>query len=294
MKFTIKITSLFSIAAMAVIALPLKSLSQVTQEDPTELQQEFDIKIDKLGDATWQVSQKMTQAQWENFKGGPLVNDPSISKRDMERAMSTYVIDDFKRDIDDMNRTVKMTLVVRAMAQYKGNGHWELPLTTKNQQITKLSDNAIMSTSNVLYGGHLTAQVYKIYFPDGSKSVEQTSDSFGNIVFTYRLGGSFLSFLTWNNILGALMIIASVALFLMSKKSPDYALLFNAQKRLTPHITFGQDKNIQQGGGGFQPGRSVEQGETIHPHEIIHPEEPVRKEENNRKDSDSHTGGLRV
>src|SRR5579862_8203837 len=102
--------------------IPFFSMAQ----DVTNQIQEFTVKIDKLGDAQWEISTKMTQSQWEGFKQGPLVNDPSISKRDMERNMSTFVIENFQRDIDDMNRTVKMTCKVKAFAQYMGDGKWQL------------------------------------------------------------------------------------------------------------------------------------------------------------------------
>ena len=189
-------------------------------QDATSQTQEFDVTFDKLGDANLVVSTKMTQAQWEGFKQGPLVNDPSISKRNMERAMSTYVLEDFKRDIDDMNRTVKMSLKVKAMATYKGNGHWEYQLGVKNPLVTKLPDNSMMITSNTNINGQLVEQIWKISFPGGASNIQQTTDSFGKALFTYNYGGGIMSFLTWNLILGVLLIICAVIVYFRSGK-PD-------------------------------------------------------------------------
>ena len=211
------------IMALAGVLGSNKAFCQVAGQDPTSQTLDYDIKIDQLGDATYEVSTKMDQQQWENFKQGPLVNDPSISKRNMERAMSTYVIEDFKRDVDDMNRAVKMDFKVKAMASYHGDGKWELNLNTKNPEITKLSDNSYMSESNTMMNGQLVRQRFKISFPENAKNIQQATDSFGNGIFTYNSGGGVSSFLKWNNIVGALLIIAAVVVFLNlnSPKKPN-------------------------------------------------------------------------
>jgi hypothetical protein len=200
-------------------------------QDPTQQVQQFTYKIDKLGDAIVEVSTKMTQSQWENFKQGPLVNDPSISKRDMERSMSTYVLEDFKRDIDDMNRTVKMSFTIKAMAAYKGNGNWEFRLGLKDPQVTKLPDNSMMVTTNANLSGELVQQIWKVSFPAGSKNIQQTTDSFGSALFTYSYGGGIGSFFTWNNIIGVLLIIFAVLIYLRTTKQE--ALTININKRIT-------------------------------------------------------------
>ncbi len=171
MKLIFKTIKIACLAIFSILVCSGTSFSQDQPQDPTSQVQEFTFKIDKLGDATEEVSTKMTQSQWENFKQGPLVNDPSISKRDMERSMSTYVLEDFKRDIDDMNRTVKkMSLRGKSiMAAYKGSGNWELKLGMKNPQVTKLPDNSMMITSNANMNGALVQQIWKVSFPSGAK-----------------------------------------------------------------------------------------------------------------------------
>ncbi len=220
MKHIFKIVKASCFIILSILLCPGKSFSQVSG-DPTDQIQQFTVKIDKLGDALWEVDEKMTQAQWEGFKQGPLVNDPSITKRDMERALSTYVIEDFKRDIDEMNRTMKMSFKVKAMAQYQGDGNWVYSLGAKDPIITKLPDNSIMSTSNIASNGQLIQQIYKISFPDGAKNIQQSTDSFNKTIFTYKSGGGFWSYITWNGVLGILLIIAAVVLFVkMPKTSP--------------------------------------------------------------------------
>lgn len=209
---------------MALIG-PLFITVACAQQDPTQQVQEFNYHIDNLGDATCEMSTTMTQRQWLNFKQGQLYNDPGVARRNLQRSMSAYVIEDFKRDIDEMNRTVKMSLKLRAMATYKGNGHWELKLDSKNPQITKLTDNSFMMTSNVDYGGTLVQQVFKVFLPAGAGNVQQTTDSFNKTIFTYSNGGGITAMLTWNNILGILLILgAGVVFYLNYKKNNNRSL----------------------------------------------------------------------
>ena len=78
---------------LAILALALFAGTSFAQDlqDPTQQVQQFNLKIDKLGDGALELTTKMTQAQWESFKQGPLVNDPSITKRNMERSMSASI-----------------------------------------------------------------------------------------------------------------------------------------------------------------------------------------------------------
>ncbi len=228
MKLIFKTIKATFLAIFCIVVCTGSAFSQ----DPTEQVQEFTYKIDKLGDATVEVSTKMTQSQWENFKQGPLVNDPSISKRDMERNMSTYVLEDFKRDIDDMNRSVKMSLKVRAMAAYKGSGNWEFRLGMKDPQVTKLPDNSMMVTTNANLSGELVQQIWKISFPPGASNIQQTTDSFGSSMFTYKYGGGIGSFFAWNNIIGALLIIAAIVLYTTIAKKPVTPGVISIDKRI--------------------------------------------------------------
>jgi hypothetical protein len=227
MKLIFKTIKIVCLAIFSILACPGFSFSQDQPQDPTSQVQEYTFKIDKLGDATLEVSTKMTQSQWEGFKQGPLVNDPSISKRDMERSMSTYVLEDFKRDIDDMNRTVKMSLKVKAMAAYKGSGNWEFRLGMKNPQVTKLPDNSMMITANANMNGQLVQQIYKVSFPNGASNIQQTTDSFGSTIFTYSYGGGIGSFFTWNNIIGVLLIIFAILIYVRTTKQEAVTLSIN-------------------------------------------------------------------
>lgn len=211
-----------TIISIILLIGSFSSFAQVTPQDPTSLVQEFTVKIDKLGDAILELNQKMTATQWEYFKQAPIYNDPSMAKRDMERGMATYVVEDFKRDIDDMTRSVKLSMIVKGYAQYKGGGHWSLKLDSKNPQVTKITDNAYMITGNTVMGNNLVQQIYKIYFPSGASDVTPTTDEFGKAIFTYNSGAGLLSYFKWNNIVGLLLILAAVFFLLKPQMVPNY------------------------------------------------------------------------
>lgn len=205
-----------------LVIITFRANGQVTAEDPTSLVQDFTVNLDKLGDATMELTQKMTASQWENFKQAPIFNDPSMAKRDMERSMATYVIEDFKRDIDEMNRTVKLSLKVKSYAQYKGNGQWSLKIDSKNPQVTKLTDNAYMITGNAAMGSILVQQIFKIYFPGNASDVVQTTDEFGKAIFTYEAGTGFTSYFKWNNMVGVVLILAAVFFLVMPRRRQNF------------------------------------------------------------------------
>jgi hypothetical protein len=210
------------IVSISLILIALNSHAQVEAEDPTSLVQEFTLNIDRLGNATMELTQKMDASQWQSFKSSQVYNDPAMAKRDMERSMSTYVIQDFKRDMDEMNRQVKLTLKVLSYAQYKGNGQWSLKIDSKNPQVTKLTSTAYMITGNAIMGNSLVQQIFKIYFPGSAKNVTQTTDEFGKAIFTYKSGGGFTSYMKWNNIVGLILILAAVFLLVKSQMKQKY------------------------------------------------------------------------
>jgi hypothetical protein len=124
--------------------------------------------------------------------------------------------------MDEMNRQIKLTLKVMSYAQYKGNGQWSLKIDSKNPQVTKLTDKAYMITGNAVMGNSLVQQIFKIYFPGNASDVTQTTDEFGKAIFAYNAGRGITAFLTWNNIVGILLIIIAVFFLLKSPKGQKF------------------------------------------------------------------------
>ena len=212
--------TLLTITLLMIIYQPVNG--QVSSKDPTSLTDEYTIRIDKLGDAQLELTEKLTAAQWQYFKQTPLMTDVSVAKRNLENSMATYDLENYKRDIDEMNRTVKISVTIKSEAQYDGDGKWEVKTDQENPQIEKLTDKEYMISDNISMSGMLVHENYKIFFPDGSKDVQQTTDEFGKTKFTYKLGSESASLMSWNNILGVLLILSSVVFFVrMPKSTPN-------------------------------------------------------------------------
>ena len=169
-------------------------LSAQQQFDPTAITQEIDYKIDRYGDARMELRQKMTAAQWQNFKVTAIAQNPTVFKRDLERSMTNWLLEDFKNEMREDSRTSITQITARSMAGYKGNGKWELKLDSKDPNITKISDHVYMITNNLMTGGNVIQQLQKIFFPAGASQIKQDTDNYGNAIFTYTLNVEKSSF----------------------------------------------------------------------------------------------------
>lgn len=188
------------------------------QQDPTGLNQELDFHIDKLGDANLELRMKMTAAQWQAFKASPVAKNPGIFKRDMERQMSSIILEDLKTELDEDTRTSTTKIKARGMAQYKGNGKWEVKMDMKNPNVTKVSDNCYLLTGNIVSGGVLIQQLQKIFLPDDASDIKQDTDTFGNAIITYEMNTEPSKF-NIPTIAGIILMLGAIGTYFMRQTS---------------------------------------------------------------------------
>ncbi len=124
--------------------------------------------------------------------------------------MTGVLLEDFKNEMNEDNRSSVTRLTARSMASYKGNGKWELKLDTKDPNITKISDHVYLLTGNLASGGGIIQQLQKIFFPERASNIKQDTDTYGNAIFTYTLDveGSSFNFLL---VLGIVLLLAGAA-----------------------------------------------------------------------------------
>lgn len=188
------------------------------QQDPTGLNQELDFHIDKLGDANLELRMKMTAAQWQAFKASAVAKNPGIFKRDMERQMSSIILEDLKTELDEDTRTSTTKIKARGMAQYKGDGKWEVKMDMKNPNVTKVSDNCYLLTGNLVSGGVLIQQLQKIFLPDDASDIKQDTDTFGNAIITYKLNTEPSKF-SIPTIAGILLMLGGIGTYFVRQRS---------------------------------------------------------------------------
>lgn len=196
------------------------ALSQQTQ-DPTGLNQEIDYHIDALGDASMELRMKMTAAQWQAFKASSIATNPTIFKRDMERQMTAYILEDLKTNLNENDRSSVTSLKAKGLAQYKGKGRWEVKLDMKNPNVSKISDNCYLLTANLVSGGTLIHQMQKLFLPESASNIKQDTDTFGNAIISYELDAEPFGFNLFA-IIGIVLLLASAATVVVTnrKKAP--------------------------------------------------------------------------
>ena len=192
------------------------NLGAQQQYDPTSITQEINYKIDKFGDARLELRQKMTASQWQYFKASTIARNPSIFKRDLERSMAGVLLEDFKNEMNEETRSSVTQLTARSVATYKGKGKWEFKLGTKDPNVTKISDNIYLFSSNLASGGGIIQQLEKVFFPEDASNIKQDTDTYGNAIFTYILDveGSSFNFLM---LFGIVLCIVGLVLMLVPK-----------------------------------------------------------------------------
>src|SRR5690606_17480215 len=100
--------------------------AQNGNQDPTSITQEIDYYLDDLGNAKMEIKMKMNAQQWQAFKASPVASNPTIFKRDMERQMAAYLLEDIKTELKENDRQSVTSMVAKNTAVYKGNDKWEV------------------------------------------------------------------------------------------------------------------------------------------------------------------------
>jgi len=170
--------NLIKVLSISILFFSLNSISQS--------QQKIEMRIDSIGNADLNISMTMNAQQWQMWNGN-YGNNPSALKRDIERSMPAYFLDDFKLDKDDMNRSFKLSLNAYGVCEINKRGKWIIDTEQKNAQLTKLSETKYMLVSSPPeYGGNLQ-QTYIIELPDDAKNVKVEKNAYGKSVFEFDM-----------------------------------------------------------------------------------------------------------
>jgi len=170
-----------------------------------QMQQKIDMKIDSVGNAKFSISMNMTAQQWQIWLDN-LGNNPAALKREIERSMPAWFLDDFKLEKDDMNRSFNLSLNAYGVCDINKRGVWTLDTDQKDAQLTEINDHKYMFVSSPLeYGGTLQ-QSYTIEFPEEAKNIKVDKDAYGQTIFSFGMEGpsSGFNLMRWGGL--ALMV----------------------------------------------------------------------------------------
>jgi hypothetical protein len=211
-----KITSLLSyriklhpLAVMlaAIAALCSSSLAQ-EQTRTTERIYQFN----DHGDAEVQFTFDYDRASWDLWKSN-FGDHPDVFLRDIKHNMAAEVIEDFSLEKDDMHRRAVAKFKDRALAQYRGNGQFEIPFPKSmklvtgsglewafmqsGSETTPKGENRIV---NITYRAKLPAKAHDAHVVNGN--------DFSRLVYSLEVSPSKPKTLLYG---GVVLVLAAIA-----------------------------------------------------------------------------------
>lgn len=182
---------------ITVILICITSLGYSQQSN-----QKIEMTLDNIGNAKINISMTMNASQWQQWNG-TYGSNPSALKRDMERSMPAFVLDDFKLDKDDMNRSFNLSLNAYGVCNIDKRGRWIMDTDQKDAQATELTDHKYMLVSSPPEFGGTLQQTYIIEFPEAASDIKIDKDAFGKSVFEFEMDNPSSSFnlMRWSGLL---------------------------------------------------------------------------------------------
>lgn len=151
-----------------------------------QLQQKIDMRIDSIGNAKIKLSMTMNAQQWQVWQGS-LGNNPAALKREVERGMPGYFLDDFKLEKDEMNRSFELSLNAYGACDIDKRGTWIVETDQKDANLTKLTEHKYMLVSSPIESGGTIQQTYTIELPEKASNIKVDTDAYGKSIFKFNM-----------------------------------------------------------------------------------------------------------
>ncbi len=172
----------------------------------------FDINIDKKGNAKIVYTQKATASQWKNLMA-VYGNNPALLKRELIRSLPTYELENFSFKRDDMNRSFVFTFDAKGVVKYLGEGVWEFEYDKKSTA-KRITDTKWFFTNSEAENNLVSQYNVTVTLPEEAKDVKTTVNEFGKSVLRYKLKTK--SNIPWFLIIGGLVFFAGIVMIILS------------------------------------------------------------------------------
>ena len=161
---------------------------------------------------------KMNAQQWQSWSA-TLGNNPAALKREIERGMPAYFLDDFKLEKDEMNRSFSLSLNAYGVCEIDKRGNWTIDIDQENATLTKLSGHKYMMVSSLEEFGGQLQQNYIINLPEKAENIKVDKNAFGRDIFKFKMSStaSFEASFTGVSRWGGLLIVLIGALLFIKK-----------------------------------------------------------------------------
>lgn len=209
-----KIRLFFLTIALALFPCPRSAIAQVTAKTADMIQE---VSPDGSMNLTFQYS--FDAGDWKRWLA--LVgNDPARMRAMMRHDFAALVIDEFKLEKDDMNRTAKMTMRSPAGPELRKDKRFQIPVDGWCRMINHVGREWFFSGINPATGN--TQNTWKIVLP--ANTVEATLVNAGTsdqaLVYSLSQPAGKASLFVWS---GAVVMVSGgvlLAVGLLAKKSP--------------------------------------------------------------------------
>lgn len=182
--------------------------------------QKFNMKIDPIGNAVIDISMTMNAQQWDAWNA-TYGNNPAGLKREIERSMPAFFMDDFKLEKDDMNRSFNLSMNAYGVCEVDKRGKWMVDTDQKNAQLTELTDHKYMLVSSPPELGGMVQQTFIIEFPETAKNIKVDTDAYGKSLFEFKMEplSSGFNLLQWSGLLIFVLGLAWTGFIAFSKNT---------------------------------------------------------------------------
>ena len=183
------------------------------------LKPKMELKIDSIGNANIKVSMSMNANQWQMWSQN-YGNNPALLKRNIEKEMPGYFMDDYKLEKNDMERSFSFTFKAYGVCAVNKKGIWIVSTEQKNPDLTKLTDHKYMMVATDVANGMQETNI--IEFPESAKNIRETKDAFDKTQFEFEMK-EMRSSINWFLWIGILLAAAGggwAAFISMAGKQP--------------------------------------------------------------------------
>jgi hypothetical protein len=182
-------------------------------------------QFDERGDAKIEFNFQLSKAQWDFWKMR-FGDHPDEMLRSINHDMAAAVIEDFALDKDDTHRRATARFKARALAQYRGNGEFEIQVPKTMQLVTGSGLDWAFTSSmsektpqgagliNMTYRGKLPAKAQNAHMVNGN--------DFNRLVYNLEVSPSKPKTLLYS---GLGLIAAAIVLLMLSNRQGAVALV---------------------------------------------------------------------
>lgn len=156
--------------------------------------QKINVKLDSIGNARFSIDVKLSAQEWDVWNSS-YGNNPAIIKRELERSMPAYFLDDFHLEKNDMDRSFRLDFNGYGVCEIDKKGKWIINTDQKDAEITDMNNNKYMLVSQP--DPNVGQVMMTLQFPEEAKKIKQDKDAFGKSIFTFKMEGNHGSSNYW-------------------------------------------------------------------------------------------------